>query len=89
MVFLKCDNIKLYYFINFCFKDAIKPNFYIYYANYFFLKKKPSIYHVFKPGTREGINTQAYISCFPVTRQRLSIGSTIRQKAGWFHCDGD
>jgi hypothetical protein len=54
-----------------------------------FLKKKPSIYHVFKPGTREGINTQAYISCFPVTRQHLSIGSTIRQKAGWFHCDGD
>jgi hypothetical protein len=39
MVFLKCDNIKLYYFINFCFKDAIKPNFYIYYANYFFKKK--------------------------------------------------
>ena len=36
MVFLKCDNIKLYYFINFCFKDAIKPNFYIYYANYYF-----------------------------------------------------
>ena len=55
----------------------------------FLKKKKPSIYHVFKPGTREGINTQAYISCFPVTRQRLSIGSTIRQKAGWFHCDGD
>jgi len=81
--------IILNYIISLIFlKDAIIPNFYIYYANYFFLKK-PNICHVFKPGTREGINTQAYISCFPVARQHLSIGSTIRQKAGWFHCDGD